>query len=429
MTAFLGLSAFHRDAAAALVVDGRVVAAVQEERFSGKPGDASFPRRSVRWCLDEAGLRAGDLDGVVVSQKPLRTFERLLASHLEEFPRSARGFARAMFLWLGDRLWMRSRVAQELEVEAKRVLFCEHARAHAASAAFAAGLDDAAVLVLDDVGEWTTTAQCRVRAGAVEVLAEMRFPDSLGLVASAITRYLGFVPGQDEEVLGALGAHGAPRMLEHLRELVVPLDRGAFRVDRRAFPFRRGGDLAYGDALVEALGPARASGQPLLASGDDTRHADVAASAHALLAERAVDAARALRERVADVPDLALTGFLAQDARIVARVAEQSGFERVHAAPYADDAGAALGAALVGAQGAAFVGPLLGPRAEDDLGEHEGAKALDGADEVPRRIAERLARGELVGWARGRLALGRGALGGRIALASASEEGARARLL
>ncbi|MEM9383331.1 MAG: carbamoyltransferase N-terminal domain-containing protein, partial [Planctomycetota bacterium] len=246
MTAYLGLSAFHRDAAAALVVDGRVVAAVQEERFSGRPGDASFPRRAARWCLDEGGLRARDLDGVVVSRKPLRTFERVLVSHLEEFPRSARGFSRAMFLWLGDRLWIRSRVAQELEVDAKRVLFCDHARAHATSAAFAAGLDDAAVLVLDDVGEWTTTAQCRVRGGEAEVLAELRFPDSLGLVASAMTQYLGFVPGQDEEVLGALGAFGTPRELERLRALVPRAEGGAVRVDRRAFPFRRGGDLTYG---------------------------------------------------------------------------------------------------------------------------------------------------------------------------------------
>ncbi|MEM8712940.1 MAG: carbamoyltransferase N-terminal domain-containing protein, partial [Planctomycetota bacterium] len=158
----LGVNAFRRDPAAAIVLDGVPVAAIQEERLTRKRGEDGFPRRSVRWCLEQAGCTAQELDLVVISEKPLRRFERVLGTQLHGFPRGAGAFASSMFLWLGDRLWMRGRIAAELEIPAGRVRFVEHARAHAASAAASAEDENLAALVLDDVGEWAATTLARV---------------------------------------------------------------------------------------------------------------------------------------------------------------------------------------------------------------------------------------------------------------------------
>ena len=423
----LGLSAFHRDAAAALVVDGEVVAAVQEERFTRKPGESAFPRRAVRACLDQAGITSLELDEVVFAEKPLRKFERVLVTHLQAFPHSSKGFGRSMFLWLGDRLWLRNRVAKELECKPSAVSFCEHGLAHATAALFSAPSERAAILVLDDVGEWASTVLARGDAEGVKILSELHYPDSLGMLASALTQHLGLAPGEEELALSELAAHGKPEFLAALRELAPAGEGGAFRLDPDAFPFQRDGDKLYGEPLIRALGEAREPGDGWRLQEGDARHANVAASGQALLEERALELAKALHAQAPDEPVLSISGMLARNPRLLSRLAEDGPYSNLSATPFEDDCGAALGAALIGSKlrsTAKALDPALGPNAE--LPHSEETVGIQASPEV---VAERLTSGDLVGWAEGRLELGASTHGGRSLIAAANREGARSRLL
>jgi len=424
----LGISCFHRDAAAALVVDGRPVAAYQEERFTRKRLDPAFPQRAVRACLGHAGLTSADLDRVVFYEKPLRKFERLLVTQLAAFPRSARSFSRSMFLWLGDRLWMKNRLSDELGVDAGRIAFTEHQRAHAAAAFFGSPFDAAAVLTVDDFGEWATTALARGSGRELEVLSEVHFPHSLGLFASAISQFLGFEPGSDEHEVEALAAHGTPRFEQVLGDLVQTGEGGSFTVRQDVFRFAHDTERLFGPELEELLGPPRRPGAELRHAGDDARHADVAASLQAVLERTVLELARELHRR-APSERLCFAGQLARNRRLCARLLADGPFDELYVPTACDEAGAALGAAL----GLAFeldetavrAGDALGRLGRDDdlLAEpEEGARAVDDpADEVARRLAD----GARVAWVRGGLELGRESLGGRLLLGLAAGASAR----
>jgi carbamoyltransferase len=429
----LGLSAFHRDSAAALVVDGVPVSASREERFTKKRGDSAFPRRAARFCLDRAGLAARDLDRVVFYEKPLRKFERVLAMQLQCFPRSSRTFTRSMFTWLGDRLWLASRIADELAVDVARVAFVEHQQAHAASAFYASPFERAAVLTIDDAGEWATAALARGDGAALEVAAEVHFPHSLGLVASAVAQFLGFEPGADEGKVAALARFGAPRFARELAQLVRAVEPGGFAVDARAFRFAFDNERLFDARLGELLGPPRAPGSPLRYRAPDTRDADVAASLQALIEERSLALARDLHARAGD-DSLCFAGELALNRALNARLATDGPFREVFVPPDPGEAGAALGAALYVAhavegaprrfrQSHARFGDAAGERAE------EGASPLGGRERGCEEVLQRVARGEIVGWMRGESELAPFSLGQRCALASARGVDARERLL
>jgi len=253
----VGLSAFHRDAAAVLLVDGVPVAAEREEWFTRQARDSGFPRRAARACLAAGGLDARAIDRVVFYEKPLLKFERVLWSQLAAFPRSARSFAETMFVWLGDRVWLKNRIASELEIPAQKVSFCEHQRSHAAAAFLPSPFEEAAILCADDFGEWATTSLAVGRGSQIELLAEQHFPHSLGLVASALAQFLGFEPGLDESKLEALAALGSPRFAREFDELVRAGEGGAFEVDMRRFRFLFDGTRLCDESLVELLGAAR----------------------------------------------------------------------------------------------------------------------------------------------------------------------------
>jgi carbamoyltransferase len=429
----LGISAHHRDAAAALVVDGRVVAAAQEERFTGRALDPAFPTRAIRWCLASADVASSALDRVVFYEKPLRKFERVLSRSVLSFPRSARSFPRNAFAWLGERLWIRNRIAQDLALPPGRVLFLDQASAQLANAFLTSPFEEAALLLLDDACEWASTALGHGRGAAVEVTLEVRHPHSLGLFASALTQFLGFAPGEDEEKLEALAAHGTPSRVEVLAELVR--ERGPFfEVDERACRFDDGAERLLASALEARLGGARRAGEPLSWRAGDARHADLAASAQALLEARALALAEELARRVPS-ENLCLAGLLASNRRLVASLAERGPFRRVHVPAAPGKAGGALGAALLAhhvldprPRGAPVNVPesALGP--ELAAGTRSDARELGSALAAVEELARRLAAGELVGWARGRLEFATRSSGGRVALA-APAPGARARLL
>ena len=424
MTKILGLSAFHSDAAAALLVDGELVAAAQEERFTRKPRDPGFPKRAIRYCLHEAGLAARDLDRVVFYEKPLRKFERVLATQLKAFPSSGRTFARSAFIWLGDRLWVKNTIAKELGISVDRIGFEQHQVSLGLNALRDAAVERAAILTVDDAGEWATTVLGQGEAGQITVAREVHFPHSLGFVVSAFTQYLGFLPGGEEHLLEALSAHGQPSEAEALREILPRVEHG-FAVDQDCFRYSFDAERLYSDGLVERLGTPRFSGDPLLYTGDDRRHADLAASLQLVLEERVLELAEDLHELV-PLPDLCFAGELARNTRVIRRLREDSPFQRVHVSAAPGKAGAAIGAAWSGHVAAAGAG-LGADRSAVALGEAVDDRAEAGAIDIEtpvQELASRLLTGQRVGWVRGRMEFGSHSHGHRSVFAQASADGA-----
>jgi carbamoyltransferase len=425
----LGLSAFGSDAAAVLLRDGLVVAAAQEERFTRVARDPSFPRRAVRACLREGGIEAQALDWVVFHEKPLRRFERVLASQLRGFPRSGGSFARSMFTWLGDRLWLKNRIASELSVPLERVLFASHHESHAASAFLPSPFEDAAVLVADGAGEWATTTLWRGTGSRLQLLAELRFPHSLALFTSALAQHLGFAPGGGESRLMELAAFGQPRFRAEVDRLLRVGADGSFTLDMDAFRFDYDSGHLAAPALERALGPARVPGAPLRLAAPDSRDADLAASVQAAVHDALLALLAELRRR-APVDDLCLAGEAFLDPTAVGRIARDGPFRRVFVQPAAGDAGAALGAALHvhyavlgGARAWRQETAALGERLPEEPGP--GAVALPDDDAVLDMLLARLRRDGLVGWARGRFEWGPRALGQRSLLADPRRAEAR----
>ncbi len=429
----LGISAFHRDSAAAIVVDGVPVAAAHEERFTRKRRDSAFPRRAARFCLDRAGIDARDLDRVVFYEKPLRKFERLLVMQLQAFPRSSRMFARSMFTWLGDRLWLKNRLVEELAVEPGKVAFVEHQAAHAASAFFASPYAEAAVLTIDDAGEWATATLSRGRANTLEILAEIHFPHSLGMFASALTQFLGFEPGADEGKVEALARFGQPRFERELGLLIPPVESASFEVDPVAFRFAFDHERLFDTGLSERLGPPRQPGSPLRYLPPDTRDADVAASLQSVLETRSLALAHELHRRVGG-DALCFAGELAGNRALNSRLVREGPFSKLFVPPEPSEAGAALGAALYVTCVIEGI-PRRFEQVHARLGEpvdergEEGARPLGGADRIRAELATRAIQGQVVGWVRGALEFAPLSLGQRCTLTAARGEHTRQLLL
>lgn len=412
-----------------LLVDGVPTTAAREEWFSGEAHDGALPLRAIRHCLRSAGLAPTDLTSVVFQGKPLRSFERVLVSSLRAFPRSGRGFSRGLFQWLGHRLWVRERLCSELGLPRERLLFVDRARAHAAAAFLPSPFERAAVLVLDDIGDWTTTLLGSGQGNEITSLVELPFPYSLGLVASAVTQFLGFEPGADEGLVEDLAAWGEPRHAEALGALLPAADDGSFVVDGDAFRFSHDGDQLAGPQLASTLGQRRHSRDALLAHGDDRRHAHVAASLQAVLEQRALGLARELHRR-APADALCVGGFLAGNARLLARLASDGPFAHVFAPAAPGEDGAALGAALLAhaagtqatvsraAARTAARGPGLGGPAQL-LSREVATQASLSPETLHQDLLTRLAAGACLAWVRGELPLGDDPGATRLLLASA----------
>src|SRR6266498_3775825 len=246
----LGISAHYHDSAAALVVDGLPVCAIQEERLSRRKNDAAFPLAAVEWCLGEAGLEPGDLDAVVFYEKPMRKLERILVSSLRAFPRSWRSFPQAMKNTLGEKAWVKGIIASRLGVPARKILFTEHHQSHAAAAFLTAPAREAAILTSDGVGEWATmTAGIGERRDdgttAITLLREIRFPHSLGMLYSTFTAYLGFRVNEDEYKVMGLAGYGRPALAGEVRRLIRRTSDGAFALDLNYFEFHTTAERSY----------------------------------------------------------------------------------------------------------------------------------------------------------------------------------------
>ncbi len=425
MSAILGMSAYFHDAAAALVVDGELVAFAQEERFSRVKNDPSLPLRAARFCLGRAGLQPGDLEAVIWHEKPLLKFERVLMTSLRTWPRSPGTFRRAMVSMLGDKLWVGPHLASQLGAE--RVRFSAHHASHAASAFLCSPFERAAVLIVDGVGEWATTSTWTGDGEGLHPLEELHFPHSLGLLYSVFTAFLGFRVNEGEYKVMGLAAFGEPRYLDPIDRLIRDCGEGAFELDLDYFLFHRSSVRGWSPKFEQLFGAPRGRGEPL-----SQRHKDIAASIQHALEQRLLALARALHRRSGE-RYLCLAGGVALNSVAVGRLIAEGPFEDVFVQPAAGDAGGALGAALLGAGSprvrlsTAAWGQDLDPAVTRATLERYGARYTEPPD-IAEAAAERLAAGEVVGWMQGRFELGPRALGHRSILADPREPEAKDRL-
>jgi carbamoyltransferase len=427
----LGVSALFHDAAAALVRDGVVVAAAQEERFTRIKHDPSFPVRAARWCLADAGITVGDVDWLVFYEKPLLKFQRILTNAVATFPRGVRSFPRHMSAWLGDKLWTRNALARVFGVRPERILFCEHHLSHAASAFLPCPAAEAAILTVDGVGEAASTTLWRGRSAApfIEPVAEVRFPHSLGLFYSAITAFLGFAVNEGEYKVMGMAGFGEPRYRDQMAKLVRLDASGGFELDLDYFCWHWHPTESYTSKLVDLLGEARFPGAPFdPADPACRRYADIAASAQLALEEAMLHLSRHAHAAVG-TDTLCLSGGVGLNSVANHRLAAEGPFANLHIHAASGDAGGALGAALW-VWHDVLGNPRVAPSERTDLGRrHERAAVAEvledlGAtfteldpDRLVARAADELSQGGVIGWFDGRGEWGPRALGHRSILA------------
>jgi carbamoyltransferase len=428
----LGISAFYHDSAAALVEDGRVVAAAQEERFTRKKHDASFPSNAISYCLEAAGTSLSDIDHTAFYDKPFLKFERLLETYIALAPHGFRSFQMAIPLWLKEKLFQKNLLRKKLkefdeDFDPGKLLFTEHHLSHAASAFFPSPFEKAAVLTMDGVGEWATTSAAIGEGNALEIFQEIHFPHSLGLLYSAATYYTGFKVNSGEYKVMGLAPYGEPKYAKLMLDNLVDLKPdGSFRLDMSYFDYCTG--LTMTNERFEKLfgAPVRGSDQLLTPF-----HMDVAASIQAVLEEAVLRLTRSLAGRTG-ARNLCLAGGVALNCVANGKVLRDGKFENIWIQPAAGDAGGAVGAALAAyhrfkgqprsvAVGDGMAGAFLGP--EFSQAEIERRLSAAGAhfsilseDEMIAQTAKALSDQLAVGWFQGRMEFGPRSLGARSIL-------------
>ena len=434
MTAILGISAFYHDSSAALLVDGQLVAAAQEERFSRLKNDAGYPAQSIEYCLATAGLKLSDVDHIVFYEKPFLKFERLLDTYLSFAPRGVRSFGRAMPVWIKEKLFQKS-VLQKLFLQHDRewkdsgqLKFSEHHMSHCASAFFASPYDESLVLSIDGVGERTTTSVAIGAGNSLEIKKEIQFPHSLGLLYSAFTEYIGFRVNYDEYKVMGLAPYGAPIYRDTiLQHLIDVKDDGSFWMDQSYFDYATGFSSINAEFRNLFGQPRRAPDHPITQF-----HMDVARSVQAVIEEIVLQMTASLQEEYG-LRNLCLAGGVAQNSVVNGLLASSGHFDHVWIQPAAGDSGGSLGAALAYwhlAMGAPrsqpdtsdfMQGACLGPGYSQE--ELEASLSALGTNfevlpdrDLFRTIAKDIADGKVIGWFDGRMEFGARALGNRSIL-------------
>jgi carbamoyltransferase len=429
----LGLSAFYHDSAAALVADGRIVAAAQEERFTRKKHDERFPTNAIQYCLDEAGISLADVDHVVFYDKPFIKFERLIETYLTFAPKGFTSFAKAMPVWLSEKLFQKSLLTRKFKAldkdfKAEKLLFTEHHISHAASAFFPSPFERAAVLTLDGVGEWCTTSFAVGSGKDLSILRELHFPHSLGLLYSAFTYYTGFKVNSGEYKIMGLAPYGEPRFATTIRDNLIDVKPdGSYRLNMDYFDYCTG--LTMTNAKFDALfgGPPRKPEQLLT-----QREMDLTASVQKVLEDVLLTMTRSLARETGE-QNLCLAGGVALNCVANGKILRDGAFKNVWIQPASGDAGGALGAALsayhgyarkervVAKSGDGMQGAYLGPEyKQGDIEQRlTAAKAKFRVltdQQLTEQTATALADGKAVGWMQGRMEFGPRALGNRSIL-------------
>jgi carbamoyltransferase len=443
----LGISCYYHDAAAALIKDGMLVAAAEEERFTRKKHDFGFPHHAIDFCLRQAGITGQDLDYVVFHEKPLLKFERILLTCLGTFPRSWNVFRESMIVWLNEKLWIKSQILDKLDIPAKKLLFAEHHLSHAASAFFCSPYEEAAILTVDGVGEWTTATIGQGTAdwdgagsNTIELFNEMKFPHSLGLLYSAFTAYLGFRVNNGEYKVMGMAPYGEPRYLDQVYQLIEVADDGSFRLNMDYFSFHVSTQRTYNGRFIDLFGSPRAPesdfftpkthpGRDSAQARQNQRYADIAASIQRVTEEVLLRMANYAYERTG-MKKLCMAGGVALNSVANGRIIRETPFEDVFIQPAAGDSGGSLGAALYAYH------VLLGQRRRFVL-EHAywgagystdeiratldrrdvGYEWIDNDERLTDLVVDALEQGKVVGWSQGRFEWGPRALGNRSILA------------
>jgi carbamoyltransferase len=429
----LGLSAYYHDSAAALVVDGRIVAAAQEERFSRKKHDARFPENAVRYCLTEGGIQLHDLDRIVFYDKPFLKFERLLETYVAFAPKGFGQFVNAMPVWLKEKLFQRTELAQHLKGidpsfdSTGKLLFSEHHLSHAASAFYPSPFDSALILTMDGVGEWATTSVMKGEGNTITPLKEIQFPHSVGLLYSAFTYFTGFKVNSGEYKLMGLAPYGKPVYADLIRDHLVNIhDDGSFHLNMQYFNYCTG--LTMTNRRFNRL----FGRKPRPAEADITQSdMDIAASIQLITEEIVIKLATSLRQEYG-LANLCLAGGVALNCVANGKLLQEKIFDNLWIQPAAGDAGGAVGAALTGyhlhagkprtpVQRDAMAGSYLGPAFDtSDIKarlDQAGARYHQlGDDALVDAAAQALASERVVGWFQGRMEFGPRALGGRSIL-------------
>ena len=444
----LGVSCYYHDAAAALLQDGMLTAAAEEERFSRVKHDSGFPHRAIQFCLDYAGIAARDLDFVVFYEKPLVKFERILTTAVGTYPRSSRAFAEAMIAWFDEKLWIKNSLRKHLEVSSEKVLFADHHTSHAASAFFCSPFREAAILTVDGVGEWTTTAMGTATAdwdgegeNAIHLSHEIRFPHSLGLLYSVFTAFLGFEVNEGEYKVMGMAAYGRPRYIDKVYQLLHVSEDGSFHLNMKYFSYHFSDHQSYSHRFLHLLGDPRDPKSEFIppdsesAAGRESEvrasqyYADVAASIQYVAEDILLRMTRHLH-RQTGLTSLCMGGGVALNSVANGRILRESGFEELFIHPAAGDSGGAVGAALHAwhvllAQPRKFIledaylgqGYSPGEIADFLKSQSIACEAYDDDERMLTRLTEELLAGRVIGWMQGRFEWGPRALGNRSILA------------
>ena len=433
MNAILGISAYYHDSAASLIIDGKTIAAAQEERFSRIKHDSSFPTRAIVFCLKKANIRLNDLDAVIYYEKPLLTFERLLETHVGSAPRGSRSFVKAMQVWAKDKLFLKEALRRELrsisgnDKHMPELLFSEHHLSHAGAAFYPSPFENAAVLCMDGVGEWATSTAWLGKSNQLSHLWDISFPHSLGLLYSAFTYYCGFKVNSGEYKLMGLAPYGVPIYADMIRKHLIDVKPdGTFRLNLSYFKFHRG--LRMTSRRFHEL-----FGQPPRQHESELSqfHMDLASSIQLVTEEIVLALARSLHAETG-AANLCLAGGVALNCVANGRLQRESPFENIWIQPASGDAGSSLGAALVAwhqhfnqprrpQSPDAMEGTYLGPSFSNEEIQRYLNDQQAPFEELPdpklfERVAELLDQGQVVGWLNGRMEFDPRALGGRSIL-------------
>jgi carbamoyltransferase len=429
----LGISAFYHDSAAALIVDGVIIAAAQEERFSRKKHDHRFPINAINYCLEEANLSIEDVDYVTFYDKPFLKFERILETYLTFAPKGIRSFIKAMPLWIKEKLWIKEQIKSELGFDGT-ILFPEHHQSHAASAFYPSPFKDAAFVTFDGVGEWTTTSYGVGESNAIKILAEIKFPHSIGLLYSAFTYYTGFKVNSGEYKVMGLAPYGEPKYVDLILDELMDLkEDGSFKINMKYFDFAAG--LKMTNSKFDKL----FGGPPRKPESDLTqREMDLARSVQDVTEEVMLRTARHVR-KVTGKRNLCLAGGVALNCVGNGKILKEKIFDNIWIQPAAGDAGGALGAALFtwyqylgnerivnqksDSQQGSYLGPKFGAEKIKEFLESKEIKYKKyNVEEIPAVIAELLNNEKVIGWFNGRSEFGPRALGNRSIIGDARSQ-------
>lgn len=444
----LGISCYYHDAAVALLRDGQLVAAAEEERFTRVKHDYNFPRNAIRFCLDTAGIQGSDIDYVAFFEKPFRKFDRILMTVLQTYPQSYKVFRESMITWMIDKLWVGATIAAELGIPKDRVLFCEHHLSHAASTFLCSPFDESAILTVDGVGEWVTGTWGTGRGNQIGLRKQMVFPHSLGLLYSAFTAFLGFEVNEGEYKVMGMAPYGQPRYVDKVWKLIKQDDDGSFYLDMDYFCFHHSTDKTFTHRFVELFGDPRPpnmlfftaeSGFPTYFGEPPSNfselcklnqhYADIAASIQKVTEEVLLGMARHIQKETG-MKRLCIAGGVGLNSVANHRILRETDFEELFVQPSAGDGGGALGAALWAdnmllgnprrfRMDHAYWGKSYEPcEIREFLDQnHIPYQYVENDDRLMDQVVDHLQGGKVVGWFQGRFEWGPRALGNRSILA------------